>query len=403
MNYAETYTTGLGGQKGCSFRSRTRAVANVFSCREASVPIASFLPPGTCPLLEAPPNGRRLGKARGAGHEVHFVCEPGYELLGPETRVCLHSLSWSGQQPRCRSEYVDDCASAPCLNGGACVDAVNQFICSCPKSWTGATCQTAMINTSSTAATPSPPSPFTRPATCAQVQGVTRCSCEAGFSIAGRDSTSCTDIDECSLFHAGRAGRLCLHACVNTPGGYRCTCPDGYNLARDGRNCKDVDECADMRHDCTREQLCVNTFGAFRCVLVDCPRIRNATYAKTSPTRCERNPCPVDNKGCLKAPNSVSHRFLSVVSKVSAPLPLFRMSVARRLGDTLRFGLLGARGQHLFAVRRSDRQTGELLLTRPVEGPATLEVDLEMTELERGTTLGRYVTKFTLFVSQYEF
>lgn len=46
------------------------------------------------------------------------------------------------------------------------------------------------------------------------------------------------DIDECKLFHNGQAGRLCLHACVNTAGGYRCTCPAGYNVTRDGRNCK---------------------------------------------------------------------------------------------------------------------------------------------------------------------
>lgn len=49
----------------------------------------------------------------------------------------------------------------------------------------------------------------------------------------------CTlDIDECELFHNGQAGKLCLHACVNTPGGYRCSCPAGYNVTRDGRSCK---------------------------------------------------------------------------------------------------------------------------------------------------------------------
>lgn len=47
-----------------------------------------------------------------------------------------------------------------------------------------------------------------------------------------------SDIDECELFHNGQAGRLCLHACVNTPGGYRCSCPAGYDVTRDGRSCK---------------------------------------------------------------------------------------------------------------------------------------------------------------------
>ncbi|XP_023646214.1 fibulin-7 [Paramormyrops kingsleyae] len=362
----------------------------------------------SCPLLETPPNGRKLGKALGVGNEVHFLCEPGYELLGTESRVCMESLSWSGQPALCRN--VDECVSAPCLNGGTCVDDVNRFICLCPKNWMGPSCQTptliffsTVINGSSPISPSPPPSPFVHPAQCTQLQGSTRCSCEAGFAISGPDNRLCTDVDECTLFHEGQGGRLCLHNCVNTPGGYRCTCPSGYNVTRDSRGCKDVDECADRQHTCTQEQLCVNTYGGFQCVRVECPRIRNATYSQTSATRCERNPCPVDNKGCLKAPNSVSFHFLSVVSNLPAPRVLFRVSATRMLGDTLRFGLLGTRGRQHFTVQRSDRQTGQLMLTRPVEGPATLEAEVEMSELEKGSMLGRYITRVTLFVSQYHF
>lgn len=112
--------------------------------------------------------------------------------------------------------------------------------------------------------------PFVRPSRCTTVQGTSHCTCEPGYTISGRDSYTCTgtpktfhlistnynyynvspwdvhcacfnsisDIDECELFHNGQAGRLCLHACINTPGGYRCSCPAGYNLTRDGRSCK---------------------------------------------------------------------------------------------------------------------------------------------------------------------
>ncbi|KAL0168555.1 hypothetical protein M9458_036777, partial [Cirrhinus mrigala] len=177
------------------------------------------------------------------------------------------------------------------------------------------------------------------------------------------------------------AGRLCLHACVNTAGGYRCTCPAGYNLTRDGRNCKDIDECGTRQNNCTREQLCINTYGGFQCIKVECPQIRNATYVKTSPL----NPCPVDSRTCSQAPNSVSFHYMSVVSNLSAPRVIM-------IGDTLR--------RH-FAVQRSDRQTGELLLTSPVQGPATLDAEVEMSELERRELLGRYITKITIFVSPY--
>ncbi|KAM3624848.1 uncharacterized protein V6R79_002703 [Siganus canaliculatus] len=310
----------------------------------------------TCPKLDAPLNGRKLGKLHNVGHEVHFLCDPGYELLGSESRVCQESLSWSGQQTSCRD--INECASSPCLNGGTCVDEVNQFSCVCAKGWSGATCQS--------------PVP--------------------------------TYIDECELFHNGQAGRLCLHTCVNTPGGYRCTCPTGYNLTRDGRSCKDIDECATRQNNCTKDQMCINTYGGFQCVRVDCPKIPNATYVKTSPMRCERNPCPVDNKPCSQAPNSFSYHYLAVVSNLSAPRVMFRVSALRPMGDTLRFSLLGGRqARRYFTVQRSDRLTGQLMLVSPVQGPATLEAEVEMSELERRVQLGRYITKVTMFVSQYDF
>lgn len=44
----------------------------------------------------------------------------------------------------------------------------------------------------------------------------------------------------------------------------------------------DIDECVRGAHNCSREQVCVNTHGGHRCVEVECPRFRNATYIKTS-------------------------------------------------------------------------------------------------------------------------
>ncbi|MEQ2187690.1 hypothetical protein GOODEAATRI_007168, partial [Goodea atripinnis] len=118
---------------------------------------------------------------------------------------------------------------------------------------------------------------------------------------------------------------------------------------------------------------------------------------------CERTPCMLGDKKCTQAPSSISFHFLAVVSNMSAPRVLFRVSAARVVGDTLRFGLAGGRGRGHFSVQRSGRQTGTLLLVTPVKGPATLEAEVEMSELERNTLLGRYLTKVTLFVSPYMF
>lgn len=29
-----------------------------------------------------------------------------------------------------------------------------------------------------------------------------------------------------------------MHACVNTPGSYRCACPSGYRILPDGKSCE---------------------------------------------------------------------------------------------------------------------------------------------------------------------
>ncbi|RXM31227.1 Fibulin-7 [Acipenser ruthenus] len=352
----------------------------------------------TCPKLEVPNNGRKLGSISAVGHEVHFLCEKGFELVGSETRVCQESHSWSGQQPFCRN--INECAKSPCLNGGTCVDDVNRFACMCARGWSGTYCQNSVYSywTSQTN------SSFSRQPHCANMQGSTQCTCDEGFQIAGRDNSRCQDLDECELYYSGRLPRLCAHACVNTPGSYRCTCPPGYSLRGDQRNCKDLDECASRQHNCSRDELCVNTFGGFQCVRPDCPRARqNTSYVKTSLLRCERNPCPVDNKACAQAASSISFSYLSLVSNLSVPRVLFRMSAARVHGDSLRFGLLGGRGRGHFSVQRSDRLTGELVLVSPVLGPAVLEAELEMTELEKRTVLARFISKVTVFISQYDF
>lgn len=60
--------------------------------------------PVTCPKLEAPANGKKMGKILLPGHEVHFLCDPGFELVGSETRQCKDTLTWTGTQPVCKGE-----------------------------------------------------------------------------------------------------------------------------------------------------------------------------------------------------------------------------------------------------------------------------------------------------------
>nr|XP_046244005.1 signal peptide, CUB and EGF-like domain-containing protein 2 isoform X4 [Scatophagus argus] len=93
-------------------------------------------------------------------------------------------------------------------------------------------------------------------AICQTTQSSYKCTCKAGFKGDGKH---CEDTDECDLEYNGG----CVHECNNIPGNYRCTCYDGFNLAHDGHNCLDVDECKFNNGGC--QHTCVNTMGSYEC------------------------------------------------------------------------------------------------------------------------------------------
>ncbi|XP_040183817.1 signal peptide, CUB and EGF-like domain-containing protein 2 isoform X3 [Rana temporaria] len=83
-----------------------------------------------------------------------------------------------------------------------------------------------------------------------------KCICKTGYKGDGK---ACEDIDECDNEYNGD----CVHECTNIPGNYRCTCYDGFQLANDGHNCRDVNECLSNNGGC--QQTCVNSLGSYEC------------------------------------------------------------------------------------------------------------------------------------------
>ncbi|XP_035884171.1 fibulin-7 isoform X1 [Phyllostomus discolor] len=321
-------------------------------------------PPVSCPALNAPPDGRKFGSKYLVDHEVHFTCDPGFQLVGPSSVVCLPNGTWTGEQPRCRAgpeRLADDPA-------------------------------------------------FSRAPRCAQVERTRHCSCEAGFQLsraAGGDSV-CQDVNECELYRQEGRPRLCMHTCVNTPGSYRCACPSGYRTLPDRKSCEDVDECVSPQHLCPRGTTCINTGGGFQCVSPECPESSgNVSYVKTSPFQCERNPCPMDSRPCRHLPKTISFHYLSLPSNLTTPITLFRMAMASVPGrpgpNSLRFGIVGGNSRGHFVMQRADRQTGELILVQTLEGPQTLEVDVDMSEYLDRSFQANHVSKVTIFVSPYDF
>lgn len=76
----------------------------------------------TCPQPVVPLNGRMLGRSVRVGHDVHFVCDAGFRLVGSETRACRQDHTWSGTQPFCRSEVEQGRGTAgSALPGGSSI------------------------------------------------------------------------------------------------------------------------------------------------------------------------------------------------------------------------------------------------------------------------------------------
>ena len=64
--------------------------------------------------------------------------------------------------------------------------------------------------------------------------------------------------------------------CINTPGTFECSCPDGYKLEYSGRSCKDINECLERGHTICQ----VNTTNV--CILLD--RIYLVIFTKLATT-----------------------------------------------------------------------------------------------------------------------
>ena len=58
----------------------------------------------------------------------------------------------------------------------------------------------------------------------------------------------------------------CKHKCVQMKIGHICRCKTGHKIARNGRDCVDINECEELG-SCS--QKCQNTIGSFKCSCVD--------------------------------------------------------------------------------------------------------------------------------------
>ncbi|KAI4788897.1 hypothetical protein KUCAC02_035564, partial [Chaenocephalus aceratus] len=84
---------------------------------------------------------------------------------------------------------------------------------------------------------------------CINTEGGYTCSCVEGYWLIGGQ---CQDIDECRYGY-------CQQLCANVPGSYSCSCNTGFLLNTDSRTY--VDECEE--EPCSHG--CLNSYGSFMC------------------------------------------------------------------------------------------------------------------------------------------
>ena len=125
------------------------------------------------------------------------------------------------------------------------------------------------------------------------------CTCPEGFSGKGlkcKDKNECNNPDNCSDQH-----------CLNMPGNYVClpktksgVCPSGYVGAFP--DCVDVNECAETTELCPRDEQCINTPGSYTCSCPDgyggpygCSKMQKTVCLSTE---CDSNAhCAVSDEG----------------------------------------------------------------------------------------------------------
>ena len=94
------------------------------------------------------------------------------------------------------------------------------------------------------------------------------CGCPRGYAY--NSSGQCKDVDECEEMTD------CEQLCQNTEGSFHCTCEEGYELADDGYNCNDINECQQFNGGC--EFGCRNTIGSHQCYCYYGHRLINTTH-----------------------------------------------------------------------------------------------------------------------------
>ncbi|KAK2817570.1 hypothetical protein Q5P01_025761 [Channa striata] len=272
--------------KNCSHlkdHCRTTPCKVIDSC---TVAVASNSTPGGVRLISSNvcgPHGRCLSHAGG-----QFSCECEEGFMG----TYCH-------------ENINDCESAPCLNGGTCIDKVSQYQCICAEGWDGPSCQNNVDDCSS--------APCQNRGVCRDLVNDFYCDCNGGWKgktchsrESQCDETNCNNGGTCydegatftCLCAAGWEGATCNIAknssCLPSPcenGGtcvvdgdaFSCVCKDGWEGATCSHNANDCSS-----QPCSNSGTCVDGDNWYRC---ECAPGFAGPDCRININECQSSPC----------------------------------------------------------------------------------------------------------------
>ncbi|CAB1437992.1 unnamed protein product [Pleuronectes platessa] len=188
---------------------------------------------------------------------------------------CVCADGWEGAT--CRHD-VDDCSSDPCLNSGVCRDLVHDFYCHCPSGWKGKTCHSREGQCDG--------STCNNGGTCYDEGDAFRCVCAVGW-----------DGDTCNIAKNGSClSRPCENGgtCVVDGDVFNCVCKEGWEGATCSHNANDCGA-----HPCYNSGTCVDGDNWYRC---ECAAGFTGPDCRINVNECQSSPCGL-GAACVDAIN----------------------------------------------------------------------------------------------------
>ncbi|XP_035392059.1 hemicentin-1 [Electrophorus electricus] len=225
-----------------------------------------------------------------------------------------------------------------------------------------------------------------------QHQGASRSprhGCQIGYT--SKDGT-CVDVNECVL------RKPCQHACRNTPGGFQCLCPSGYQLSSNGRTCKDIDECTEQGIQCGSNQMCFNTRGGYQCLDTPCP----TSYLRGgSPGTCYR----LCSRDCGSGTSTLllQYKLLTLPLGIPGQHNVIRLSAFSESGvlqEQTSFVILEQSGEiegQPFGIKDEDGR-GIIFTTQPLDRPGLARLRVQATTMSEHGRI-TYQSMFIIYIS----